>query len=710
MIKDSTVLVNTILEWSSTSFRLNKNRLYLGVRLLRLWKDEGIEINHSILHLIEKSSTISSPEADSICRLILELIRSRHFSTSRFLQWMLAMEPFLTSYPQDEMILAQQSESFQSHSERSTKLPILLLRNIPLQGLPQHTLNLRQTLLRRYGCSVHREIKEAVLVQEVILRTLPVAAHHDESPTKDFRALESFKMESRSVSVKASQLVRSAILARKRHQMSIRDWHSPLLDVNEFKLVRKFFEKHDEFAIFADVMKVAAKFCERTLLYDVTFALNWHLGVFQAIGVAKCIFSNLYARAENTSSQRLDELPFLLLLAEVGERLLSPQNRVQFLHHLIRQCNPLPPIAACSPVADPDTELLDGSDAIFFEEMEMVLTSGNSMDRPALSQLFSIVTTRLEKEWANNSQPLGPLFDLLNRLRKFDEEALDALLTKWLRSITAPNVCKDLPRIVVPLVCSAMTTLSSFLDLMIANIHTFGNGPESCELARQVLGLLTIKTEHADVTKYLGSKLTFQTYRWAVEKDHLLRTETPAFSFLFQTMLESGTHMQRYGPCNICAFISETSFADLMHTLIIFQPKVRNVLEDYLASDVLHEAMDQAVNHFHTSDASFLSNGSISSDTSVLEVASGIQRLLDKVDDFNIAFTRLSLTVFLRQLKHISGADAQVGVMVMLISVTLSSNNAKHQLMLQLLSILGSTHALEVNSPIADYMRFTNQK
>ena len=711
VVKDSAILVNTILEWSSTSFRLDKHRLYLGVRLLRRWKDEGIEVDHSILQLIRKSSSIPRMEADSICRLVSELIRSRHFSTSKYLQWLLAIEPFLSGCPQDKITLSQQYESFQSQREQVTGLPLLLLRNIPLQGLPEHTLNFRQTLLGRHGYSVQEESKKTVLVREAVLRALPVTTHYDGAISQDFCALETSKMENRSMSAKASQLIHSAILARRQHQISICDSRSPpLLGVNEFDMMRRFFENNDEFIVFADVMKVAAKFCERTLLYDVAFTLNWHLEVFRAIGVAECIFWNLYARAENISSHRSDELPFLLLLADLSERLPSPLNKVHFLRDLIRRCNPPPPIAVCSPVADPDSELLDGSDVTFFEEMEMVLTSGNSMDKVLLSRLFSVVTARVEKEWMNYSQPLGPLFDLLNRLRQFDEETLDGLLTQWLKSVATPKACQNLPRIVVPLVCSAMTTLSSFLDLIIANMHTFSNVPDSCELARQMLSLLILSTEHVDMTKYLNTTLTYQTYRWAIEKDRLLRTETPAFSFLFRTVLGNEAHNQRYGHCNTCALISKPSFANLLHTLIIFQPKVRDVLEEHLASDMLHGAIDQVVDQFFGLNAPLLGNDSVSSDTLVPMIESRIKGLLDVVDDFNIAFARLHLIMLLKQLKGCSGNNEQMSVMTILISVTLSSNDAKYQLMLQLYPTLGSAHALEVNFLIVEYTSFANCK
>ena len=710
VVKNPAILINTVLEWSSTSFRLNKNRLFLGVRLLRSWKDEGIEIDSLILQFIGSSCTMPKMEADSICRLVLELIRSRHFSTSKYLHWLLAMEPLLSGCPQDKATLPRRHESFQSRSEHMIGLPFLILSNIPLEGLPKHTLNLRQTLLERHGYSVREETKEIGLVRETIQQVLSITNHRNDSTSMDFHALERFRMEHRSVSAMASQLIRFAVLARRRHQVYVRDLQSPLFGILEFEMMRRFFENHDEFAVFADVMKVAAKFCEQQLLYDVTFVLNWHLDVFRALGVAECIFRNLHARAENMGTHRLDDLPFLFLLSDLSERLPSQQNDIHLLRHLIRQCNPLPPVAACSPVTDPDTELLDGSDATFLEEMDMVLTSGNSIDRPTLSRLFSFVIARVEKEWTNYSRPLGPLFDLLNRLRQFDEEALDALLHAWLKSVATPAICQDLPRIVVPLVCSAMITLSSIMDLIIVNIRTLGGGPDSCELARQTLSLLMVSTEHADVTKYLGATLAFQTFRWATEKNGLLRTVTPTLSILIRNVLENGAHGQRHGQCKTCALISESSFIELMHTSIIFQPAVRGVLEEYLSSDILHGAMDQVFEDFLGLKVSFFDNNSGSSDPSIPTIGSRIKRLLEVADDFNIAFARLNLIVLLRQLKSSSESNEQLAVMAMLTSMVLTSNDAKHHLMLQLLPLLGSAHALEASNLVQAYASDANHQ
>ena len=703
--KDSTTLVNTIFQWSSTPFRLNSNRLYLGVRLLRFWKDEGIEIDQPILDIIAANPTPSKFQAKSVCRIIIELVRSRHFSTSRYLQWLLAREHFLPSYPMDQPNPLPELKLSGSDFPQFDTLPFLVLRQLPLQGLPKHTLNLRISLLDRYGYSVWDETNRAATIREIVERNLPLVCSRGDSVPVDVDALEQLGMENRSLVAEASHFIRSAIKSRKRHQKAISKSCSQVLSASEFGFTRKFFERHEDYSMFADVMKLVADSSDLTLLQDVTSTLNWNLEVFQAIGAAEAIFWDLFARAEDATARGMTNLTFLLTLADLGERIPAPPPAQYFLRQEIRLCHPAPPIAACSPVADPDAELLEGPDTVFFEEMEMVLTSGNSIDRQALSRLFIIITTRVEKDWTHSSLSLGPLFELLHRLRQFDRQALDQLLTEWLKAVAATKLHLNLSRMVIPLVCSATMALPSVMDILVEVLPTLETNTCFYELGHQLLGLLMPTPEHHSISKYVDAKVDFRMYRWAAERDQLLRMESQSLPLLIRMVLDKKVHLHVQGECQACALVSQPSFSWLLHILIIYQPKVRKELEHYLASDTIHSSMDALIDRLlelsgpsgnEPPSNTFPTNVGLLRDDTTLQLDHRIKRLLDVVDDFNIALSRLSFIILLRQLKTRPRDDDYGRAIAMLLSATVSADDDKHEIILDLLSVLDSEHALEV--------------
>ena len=87
---DQVLIVNTVLEWSTTQYRDRADRVYLGVRLLRQWNSSGIQLETPILNFLGNSETTTGLTKTNICRLITELARSQHFSVSKYLQWLIA--------------------------------------------------------------------------------------------------------------------------------------------------------------------------------------------------------------------------------------------------------------------------------------------------------------------------------------------------------------------------------------------------------------------------------------------------------------------------------------------------------------------------------------------------------------------------------------------------------------------------------------------
>ena len=84
------LLIITVLEWASSLYRTGQARIYVAVRLLRKWARLDIDIGGSILAFLAASPAMVGLQKNSIYRIIAELVRSKHFSVGKYLQWLLA--------------------------------------------------------------------------------------------------------------------------------------------------------------------------------------------------------------------------------------------------------------------------------------------------------------------------------------------------------------------------------------------------------------------------------------------------------------------------------------------------------------------------------------------------------------------------------------------------------------------------------------------
>ena len=87
---NSEILVDTVIGWSTTPYRSGLGRIYTAVRLLRRWKKDGWDLDQPILHFLTSLQTAAVQQKRRMFKLIAELVRSRLFSISKYLQWLMA--------------------------------------------------------------------------------------------------------------------------------------------------------------------------------------------------------------------------------------------------------------------------------------------------------------------------------------------------------------------------------------------------------------------------------------------------------------------------------------------------------------------------------------------------------------------------------------------------------------------------------------------
>jgi mediator of RNA polymerase II transcription subunit 12 len=87
---DPTQLIAVLLQWACSCYREGSHRIYLATRLLRRWSHLGADIYEGILSYLQEMTWAESGEPRNLFRIVAELVRSKHFSAGRYLQWLIA--------------------------------------------------------------------------------------------------------------------------------------------------------------------------------------------------------------------------------------------------------------------------------------------------------------------------------------------------------------------------------------------------------------------------------------------------------------------------------------------------------------------------------------------------------------------------------------------------------------------------------------------
>lgn len=83
-------LVLALLEWMSSPNRAGISRVFIAVRILKYLGEVGVDINGHILEFLSQSRQAISLCKSNVYQLVSELVRSGHFSASRYLQWVIS--------------------------------------------------------------------------------------------------------------------------------------------------------------------------------------------------------------------------------------------------------------------------------------------------------------------------------------------------------------------------------------------------------------------------------------------------------------------------------------------------------------------------------------------------------------------------------------------------------------------------------------------
>jgi mediator of RNA polymerase II transcription subunit 12 len=172
IISNAVQLISVLLEWTCSCFRIGPHRIYLATRLLRRWSHLDADIYEGIISYLQNRSWDESGQLDVVFRIVAELVRSKHFSAGRYLQWLIAtgsLERDLQSGSVVDTILCIAC----ANDLQVSSWPVRLITAFPLTGLSDQVRNLRSTLLRGTAHSADFEEQALNLAKCGISRAVP---------------------------------------------------------------------------------------------------------------------------------------------------------------------------------------------------------------------------------------------------------------------------------------------------------------------------------------------------------------------------------------------------------------------------------------------------------------------------------------------------------------------------------------------------------
>jgi mediator of RNA polymerase II transcription subunit 12 len=90
IMSNAVQLISALLQWACSCYRTGSHRIYLASRLLRRWSHLGADVYEGVISYLQNMTWADSGELHILLRIVAELVRSKHFSVGRYLQWLIA--------------------------------------------------------------------------------------------------------------------------------------------------------------------------------------------------------------------------------------------------------------------------------------------------------------------------------------------------------------------------------------------------------------------------------------------------------------------------------------------------------------------------------------------------------------------------------------------------------------------------------------------
>jgi mediator of RNA polymerase II transcription subunit 12 len=569
---DKSMLILALLDWSTSAHRPGVAKVYVAARILRSWSRYGADISGAILSFLDNEACETGRSKSAFYHLISELARSEHFSTPMYLQWLIARGGL-----NDAGDIVQDGPC-------ATRL----LTELPTHNLSESLIGLRRTLLNRADFSVDDEEEQTTACILLMNRSLPgMQANVDlELEAYDIPASEDLASLTSGLSRTSKSEIGLWLRQKVRLQMlqptipPLDDWDdSPMkggtsaIIPSDFNTVRKYLELIDDYSMLADVLKMVSSSNDAEVLASCADTLNLHLETFAAIAALKGLFEILMTRLRSLNED-IDPIPrvFLASLTDLAARI--PEQKIvalQLAQELVRSDRKTA-TDACSPVSDHMAGVVQNAEADFTDEIEKVLASGNSMDQATLERLFQRIVLRLETSWEKSPDQQRSCGLLLTRLRTFDAQQFDVLMSGWVNRFFRIKSRPSMMQVIGPLISFGCLALYDVIVNWesIVEMEASSNDPTALDISLEALALILTPADLPEAMT-IEESYRLRIKQGHMQKDHPLETLSVIRRAL-EEYLPSIRNESQHTTIATRSLFSTQNMRELLQKLVLIDP------------------------------------------------------------------------------------------------------------------------------------------
>jgi mediator of RNA polymerase II transcription subunit 12 len=488
---DKYMLIQTILEWSTSSYRPGVAKIYIAARIFRQWSRYGADITDAILTFLDSKISEKGRNKAAFYHLLSELARSDTFSTSIYLQWLIARG------------------GLHSPADVAPTGPCAtrLVAELPTHNLSEGIIYLRMTLLNRVGFSVDEEEDQMAAHQLFLNKQLPgMQANVDNELGSD----GSMTGELIGFASDLSRTTKSEIGLWIRQKVNLQmlqptippldDWDdAPMkggtsaITPSDFNLVRKYLEFLEDYSMLADVLKIVTSSNDSEVLASCADTLNLNSSAFSAIGALSGLFEALMNRLRSLGDDESFPRVLLVSLTDLAAKIPEQKTVGHQLALELARSDRKTAADACSPVSDHMAGVIQTAEADFTDEIEKILASGNSMDQATLGRLFQRIALRLEDSWEKSPEQQRSCGLLLTRLRTFDAQQFDILLRAWVKQFLMLQNRPGMIQVLGPLISFGCLSLRDIVSITNTKVKA-SDILSTSKISRELLALLITPT------------------------------------------------------------------------------------------------------------------------------------------------------------------------------------------------------------------------
>lgn len=414
---DLTVLLDVILRWATSIFRQGRYRIYIASRLLRNLYDRGFNINELVWSVVERHGNNPSIDESGLIQIVLELIRSRHFSTGRFLQHLIA------------------TGAIRSRASPACSPLLRLLRDLPNQDASEGISNLRLSLLESAGFENSAEAASFLQIQQSLSSSLSEVVNSSNTLSTDtFLSLKHLSLAQKShlaFRIRRQMIDSSRLILARQDEENAAGVERNM--ENSFLLVRNVLEQIEDYPCLADIIGLLLDSRNQVLLTILSQTLHAGYNNFIGLGAMKGLFDKLCSAYEAVRVHALVK-PLASAILDLCTVLDATKSLIGQLTQDLLRCDQL--IAAmCSPASELNVDTPRPGVAESDVDIDRVLLNGTTMDQITFERVFKLITGKMEKAFQSNATASIPSGNWFRRLREFDSSNFDMLAHYWITSL-----------------------------------------------------------------------------------------------------------------------------------------------------------------------------------------------------------------------------------------------------------------------------------